>query len=60
MLQGLYRELVKQGAKGKTIAHLYNISEAEVSHLRAELEEMIDEPRLPGGSPPARRGGRGR
>lgn len=42
MLRGLYRELVKEGAKGKTIAHVYGISEAEVSHLRAGLAEVIE------------------
>jgi transposase-like protein len=41
MLRGLYHELVKEGAKGKTIAHVYGISEAEVSHLRAGLAEVI-------------------
>ncbi len=42
MLRGLYRELVEEGAKGKTIAHVYGISEAEVSHLRADLAEVIE------------------
>ncbi len=42
MLRGLYHELVKEGAKGKTIAHVYGISEAEVSYLRAGLANVIE------------------
>lgn len=42
MLRELYRELVVEGAKGKTIAHVYGISEGEVSHLRADLADVIE------------------
>ncbi len=40
--RGLCCELVKEGAKGKTIAHVHGISEAEVSHLSADLADVME------------------
>lgn len=41
-LNNLFHELTHEGAKNKSIAHQYQISEGEVSQLRKALEESID------------------
>ena len=41
-LKALYEDLLKDGAKNKTIAKKYNISESQVSALRTEIEAAID------------------
>jgi len=41
-LKTLYEDLVIEGAKQKTIAKKYGISDAQVSALRSELETAID------------------
>ena len=42
LLNGLYKDLVQDGAKAKTIARKYHISDALVSHLRRDLEDAIE------------------
>jgi hypothetical protein len=42
-LNVLFHELTHEGAKNKTIAHLFHISEGEVSQLRKALEEIIEQ-----------------
>jgi hypothetical protein len=42
LLNNLFHELTHEGAKNKTIAHHYQISEGEVSQLRKVLEEAIE------------------
>lgn len=39
----LFHELTHEGAKNKTMAHLFHISEGEVSQLRKALEEAIEQ-----------------
>ena len=41
-LKALYEDLLKDGAKNKTIAKKYGISESQVSALRTEIESAID------------------
>ncbi|MFO7797000.1 MAG: DDE-type integrase/transposase/recombinase [Promethearchaeia archaeon] len=41
-LKVLYEDLLKDGAKNKTIAKKYSISESQVSALRSEIESAID------------------
>jgi len=41
-LKAFYEDLLKDGAKNKTIAKKYGISEAQVSALRTEIESAID------------------
>ncbi len=41
-LKTLYEDLLKDGAKNKTIAKKYGISESQVSALRTEIESAID------------------
>ncbi|MHA1235668.1 MAG: hypothetical protein ACTSQL_11355 [Promethearchaeota archaeon] len=41
-LKALYEDLLKDGAKNKTIAKKYGISESQVSALRDEIESAID------------------
>lgn len=41
-LKVLYEDLLKDGAKNKTIAKKYGISESQVSALRTEIEYAID------------------
>ncbi len=41
-LKALYEDLLKDGAKNKTIAKKYSISESQVSPLRTEIESAID------------------
>jgi len=41
-LNALYEDLLKDGAKNKTIAKKYEISESQVSTLRTEIESAID------------------
>jgi len=41
-LKALYEDLLKDGAKNKTIAKKYGISESQVSTLRTEIESAID------------------
>lgn len=41
-LKSFYEDLMIDGAKHKTIAKKYDISEAQVSMLRTEIEEAID------------------
>lgn len=41
-LKALYEDLLKDGAKNKTIAKKYGISESQVSALRSEIESAID------------------
>ncbi len=41
-LKALYEDLLKDGAKNKTIAKKYGISESQVSALRNEIESAID------------------
>lgn len=41
-LKALYEDLLKDGAKNKTIAKKYEISESQVSALRTEIESAID------------------
>jgi len=41
-LMALYEDLLKDGAKNKTIAKKYGISESQVSALRTEIEAAID------------------
>jgi transposase-like protein len=41
-LKALYEDLLKDGAKNKTIAKKYAISESQVSALRSEIESAID------------------
>ncbi len=41
-LKALYEDLLKDGAKNKTIAKKYDISESQVSALRTEIEFGID------------------
>lgn len=42
LLNNLFHELTHEGAKNKTIAHHYSISEGQVSQLRKALEETIE------------------
>ena len=42
LLTDLYTDLVKEGAKAKTIARKFHISDSLVSVLRRELEDAID------------------
>ena len=41
-LKQLYEDLLKDGAKNKTIAKKYNVSPSEISALRTEIEEAIE------------------
>ena len=41
-LNDLYKDLVQDGAKEKTITKKYHISDALVSHLRRDLEDAIE------------------
>jgi len=41
-LKALYEDLLKDGAKNKTIAKKYGISESQVSALRTEIESALD------------------
>jgi len=41
-LKAFYEDLMKDGAKNKTIAKKYGISESQVSALRLEIEDAID------------------
>jgi transposase-like protein len=41
-LKAFYEDMLKDGAKNKTIAKKYEISEAQVSSLRSEIESAID------------------
>ena len=41
-LKALYEDLLKDGAKNKSIAKKYGISESQVSALRTEIESAID------------------
>lgn len=41
-LKQLYEDLLKDGAKNKTIAKKYNISPSEISALRTEMEKAIE------------------
>jgi len=41
-LKALYEDLLKDGAKNKTIAKKYGISESQISALRTEIESAID------------------
>ena len=41
-LKALYEDLLMDGAKNKTIAKKYRISESQVSALRTEIEKAID------------------
>ncbi len=41
-LKAFYEDLLKDGAKNKTIAKKYGISESQVSALRTEIESAID------------------
>jgi len=41
-LKAFYEDLLKDGAKNKTIAKKYEISESQVSALRSEIEAAID------------------
>ena len=41
-LKDLYEDLLKDGAKNKTIAKKYGISESQVSALRTEIESALD------------------
>lgn len=41
-LKSLYEDLIKDGAKNKTIAKKYGVSESQISTLRSEIEAAID------------------
>lgn len=41
-LKQLYEDLLKDGAKNKTIAKKYNVSPSEISALRTEMEKAIE------------------
>jgi len=41
-LKQLYEDLLKDGAKNKTIAKKYNVSPSEISALRTEIEKAIE------------------
>jgi len=41
-LKSLYEDLMKDGAKNKTIAKKYGVSESQISALRSEIEAAID------------------
>ncbi|MFX1257966.1 MAG: hypothetical protein ACFFAN_08910 [Promethearchaeota archaeon] len=44
-LKALYEDLLKDGAKNKTIAKKYNISPSEISALKTEVERTIEKHR---------------
>ncbi len=41
-LKQLYEDILKDGAKNKTIAKKYNVSPSEISALRTEVEKAIE------------------
>jgi len=41
-LKRLYEDLIKDGAKNKTIAKKYNLSESQISRLRSAFESALE------------------